>query len=420
MFVRIHIVQKGETLWRIAKQYGVGLEELKHLNAHLTNPDYIVPGMEIILPDAVDHTTAKQNATMTKEQLTAPIATKEEKTAPTKEKLTEPIKEAPKKEAPIKEIAKEILTKPMPVPVPMPMPQLDLTPQFHFDFAPQMHFKQPEKAQPMPQPMPQPVPQPIYIEVPQMQMPQPPVETKIETKIEKEVEYVPVPQQQIIYVPYIPPFCHQPMPCHPKHHHPKHHHPCPPQPCHQFNPCGEYEMMPQQMEGFDFSGDYQGMPQQAMNDCGCGGSQAQHGMMPYDLPYFEPNYDVAPMMDVAPAMEMEGQSMDSLPDWLLDSSEMKKKTATSFGMEQQGMMTEQFGSMPGFEMTQYGNVDPMAYNYGNYSVAPNMGEQMTYMMPQQYMMMPQQYMMPQQFVQPSAGSIPYMNPHTQPNKPWTY
>lgn len=43
MFVRIHIVQKGETLWRIAKQYGIGLDELKRLNAHLANPDYIVP-----------------------------------------------------------------------------------------------------------------------------------------------------------------------------------------------------------------------------------------------------------------------------------------------------------------------------------------------------------------------------------------
>lgn len=54
--MRVHIVQKGDTLWKIAKQYAVGFDELKRLNAHLANPDYIVPGMEIYLPD----TTAKK------------------------------------------------------------------------------------------------------------------------------------------------------------------------------------------------------------------------------------------------------------------------------------------------------------------------------------------------------------------------
>lgn len=49
--MRVHIVQKGDTLWKIAKQYSVGFDELKRLNAHLANPDYIVPGMEIYLPN---------------------------------------------------------------------------------------------------------------------------------------------------------------------------------------------------------------------------------------------------------------------------------------------------------------------------------------------------------------------------------
>ena len=49
--VRIHIVQKGDTLWKIAKEYGISFEDLKRLNVHLANPDYIVPGMEIILPE---------------------------------------------------------------------------------------------------------------------------------------------------------------------------------------------------------------------------------------------------------------------------------------------------------------------------------------------------------------------------------
>lgn len=49
--MRVHIVQKGDTLWKIAKQYAIGFDELKRLNAHLANPDYIVPGMEIYLPE---------------------------------------------------------------------------------------------------------------------------------------------------------------------------------------------------------------------------------------------------------------------------------------------------------------------------------------------------------------------------------
>lgn len=50
--VRVHTVKKGETLWKIARQYGVPFEDMKRLNAHLANPDYIVPGMELFLPDA--------------------------------------------------------------------------------------------------------------------------------------------------------------------------------------------------------------------------------------------------------------------------------------------------------------------------------------------------------------------------------
>ena len=50
MQVEVHIVVKGDTLWKIARQYGIPFEELKRVNAHLANPDYIVPGMKIFLP----------------------------------------------------------------------------------------------------------------------------------------------------------------------------------------------------------------------------------------------------------------------------------------------------------------------------------------------------------------------------------
>lgn len=50
--MKIHIVQKGDTLWKIAKKYGVNFEELKNVNAQLSNPDLIMPGMKIKVPSA--------------------------------------------------------------------------------------------------------------------------------------------------------------------------------------------------------------------------------------------------------------------------------------------------------------------------------------------------------------------------------
>ena len=50
--VKIHIVQKGDTLWKIAKKYGVNFEELKKMNSQLSNPDMIMPGMKIKVPTA--------------------------------------------------------------------------------------------------------------------------------------------------------------------------------------------------------------------------------------------------------------------------------------------------------------------------------------------------------------------------------
>ncbi|MBS4176210.1 SafA/ExsA family spore coat assembly protein [Lederbergia citrea] len=50
--MKIHIAQKGETLWKIAQKYGVNFEELKQMNAQLSNPDMIMPGMKIKVPSA--------------------------------------------------------------------------------------------------------------------------------------------------------------------------------------------------------------------------------------------------------------------------------------------------------------------------------------------------------------------------------
>ncbi|MBM7572048.1 SafA/ExsA family spore coat assembly protein, partial [Aquibacillus albus] len=50
--MKIHVVQQGETLWKIAQKYGVDFEELKKLNSHLSNPDMIMPGMKIKIPSS--------------------------------------------------------------------------------------------------------------------------------------------------------------------------------------------------------------------------------------------------------------------------------------------------------------------------------------------------------------------------------
>jgi morphogenetic protein associated with SpoVID len=79
--VKIHIVQKGDTLWKIAQKYGVDFEELKKMNAQLSNPDMIMPGMKIKVP-------------------TGGVPVKKEVQKKEANINIAPKKEAPKKEAP--------------------------------------------------------------------------------------------------------------------------------------------------------------------------------------------------------------------------------------------------------------------------------------------------------------------------------
>lgn len=180
--MRVHIVQKGDTLWKIAKQYAVGFEELKRLNAHLTNPDYIVPGMEIYLPDAVHskEKEVKQN-TVVKEQARQ---VKEAPVIPAKEVPVAPVAPPVVQPKPIwqGDLYFQQAPQPMPMPMPQPMPSLQHT---HVHFQPTIEQSVVAPAQqpvqmPMPQmmpqqpiiiqqPAPQPAPQPIFIEQPVMQ-----------------------------------------------------------------------------------------------------------------------------------------------------------------------------------------------------------------------------------------------------------
>lgn len=63
IFLKIHIVQKGDTLWEIAKKYNVDFELLKQHNSQLASPDMIMPGMKIRIPtqpEKIEKKTKKQ------------------------------------------------------------------------------------------------------------------------------------------------------------------------------------------------------------------------------------------------------------------------------------------------------------------------------------------------------------------------
>ncbi|WP_400242626.1 SafA/ExsA family spore coat assembly protein [Niallia sp. JL1B1071] len=114
--MKIHIVQKGDTLWKIAKKYGVNFEELKALNSQLSNTDMIMPGMKIKVPTSGGNIKKEAPIMGTKKEM--PIA-------------MEPIvKEAPKKEMPIKEMPKKEMPKEKPYTPKMPtpiIPEIDVT-----------------------------------------------------------------------------------------------------------------------------------------------------------------------------------------------------------------------------------------------------------------------------------------------------
>ncbi|MGA9288908.1 MAG: SafA/ExsA family spore coat assembly protein, partial [Anaerobacillus sp.] len=58
--MKIHVVQKGDTLWKIAKKYGVNFEQLKAVNTQLKNPDMIMPGMKVKVPSGGVHVKKKE------------------------------------------------------------------------------------------------------------------------------------------------------------------------------------------------------------------------------------------------------------------------------------------------------------------------------------------------------------------------
>ena len=189
--MQTHIVVKGDTLWKISRNYGVSFEELKKVNAHLANPEYIVPGMKIFIPNTkkMESTTHpySDNRPVKKEMVKTEMVKKEElKTQPINNLKTQPIPPAmpvqpiqPKQQtvAPAKQQPQP--QQPMQPPPTsftfpfhiMPVPDIDMTPSpqgWRLNESTSIHIHNHIEnydidvdRTPVSQPMPQPVPQPL-------------------------------------------------------------------------------------------------------------------------------------------------------------------------------------------------------------------------------------------------------------------
>ncbi len=126
--LKIHIVRKGDTLWEIAKQYGVDFEELKKSNPQLSSPDMIMPGMKIKVPSgtkSVKKETSKvkeSKAPVVKETpKQTPVIKEDDHKKPKEVKVEMPKKytpempaklQTPKKEVPISKESHQAPVKP--------------------------------------------------------------------------------------------------------------------------------------------------------------------------------------------------------------------------------------------------------------------------------------------------------------------
>ncbi|OES44255.1 LysM peptidoglycan-binding domain-containing protein [Domibacillus iocasae] len=146
--MKIHIVQRGDTLWSIAEKHQVSLEEVKKLNAHLANPEMIVPGMKIKLPDTAmpiekDHPYANNKPFASPPQMEGLKEMEDEEepefTMP-ENWMTEPVPAPPQMEQDMM-----MQCPPMPCyffPVPFPMPHMQ--PMQHMPNMPHTPYMMPE------------------------------------------------------------------------------------------------------------------------------------------------------------------------------------------------------------------------------------------------------------------------------------
>lgn len=56
-----HTVVRGDTMWKIAVTYRMGLSEIRAANPQIANPNLIYPGQVLIIPEAEASVTAYEN-----------------------------------------------------------------------------------------------------------------------------------------------------------------------------------------------------------------------------------------------------------------------------------------------------------------------------------------------------------------------
>ena len=175
--MQIHIVQKGDTLWKISRSYNVSFDELKKMNAHLANPEYIVPGMKIFIPDTkkaapVSHPYS-ENPRPVKQQM---IQEEEMKIQPQPERnKSMPAVQLPQQMQPPKTQQMQPVQQTPSVPKAQPVQPVKAQPKAQ----PAQPIKALPKAQPVQQaPVPQPMPpvQPVQQTPPPMPVPQMPMQ----------------------------------------------------------------------------------------------------------------------------------------------------------------------------------------------------------------------------------------------------
>ncbi|MEH7223109.1 SafA/ExsA family spore coat assembly protein [Bacillus sp. JJ1566] len=100
--MKIHIVQKGDTLWEIAEKYGVDFGELKAVNTQLSNPDMIMPGMKIKVPTGTVHVKKEAQIGGAKKEAQIYVAPKKE------EQIQHPFANITPQPFPVMEVEEEV------------------------------------------------------------------------------------------------------------------------------------------------------------------------------------------------------------------------------------------------------------------------------------------------------------------------
>jgi morphogenetic protein associated with SpoVID len=204
--VKIHIVQKGDTLWKIAQKYGVDFEELKKMNSQLSNPDLIMPGMKIKIPSngvpvkketLMNQNMKKEGPYIKKEMPKKEMPKKELPYEPKKEKLVH--EEAKPKEMPAKPYAPS-----MPYFQPSHYPEIDVNNHYYM-----VNMSMPQQIKQEPQLPPKPpnvLPEMFKSEEEEKDL----HEEKMTSPVEKEEDGLKMPYINPPQMPYMP--MTQPMP----------------------------------------------------------------------------------------------------------------------------------------------------------------------------------------------------------------